>query len=475
MKMRKRQYFLFIPIAVLMLLQLSSCYVTKEYQRPQINTQNLYRTDEITEDVPLSSDTTSMADISWKDFFTDQLLQGYIETALTNNIDIRVAIQSIDAAAAFLEQGKAAFLPSVTGSLDYSHSENSKNGLAGKQGNTSLNQYQLSVGASWEADIWGKIRSQERALLASYLQTIEAHKAVKTRLVANVASIYYQLIALSEQKTIAERTIQSRDSSLTATKALKSAGMVTEVAVQQTEAQLYDAQLILINLKQQERVLENTFHLLLNTPAGPVERNTFADQPVSTPLKIGVPLQLLANRPDVRQAELELINAFELTNVARSNFYPTLTITAGAGLQSIDIRNWLSLNSVFANIAGGLLQPIFARRQIRTAFEVAETRQEQAFLLYEYNILSAANEVSNALYDYKAQSERIGLQTRQLEAYSLAVDYSEQLLISGLANYLEVLTARQSALAAELNIVNTRYARLNAIIDLYQALGGGWK
>lgn len=471
--MNKKYNFIFA--LAMLLFPLSSCFVAKEYQRPEMNTGNLYRTDQLTDSASLVMDSTSMADVSWKNLFSDTLLKNYIKTALENNLDIRIAMQNIAIAAAYVKQGKASFWPDVNASVDYSYSHNSKNSQLGKIYSGDLNQYQLGLGLSWEADIWGKIRSQSNAYNATYLQSIEAHKAVTTRLVATIASTYYELTAISEQIIIAQKSIASRDSSLNTTKALKAAGQVTEVAVKQMEAQLYDAQLLLLNLKKQERIVENAFCLLLNEAPQPIKRSPLNSQEVQTPLKIGVPAQLLANRPDVRQAEYGLIHAFELTNVAKSNFYPALTITAAGGFQSIDLKNWLSLNSIFANIAGSLLQPIVNRRQIKTAYEVAQSKQQQALLNYQKALITAGNDVSDALYDYQTQTETITLEEKQYQALKKAVDYSEQLLINGLGNYLEVLSARQSALAAELNLVNARYARLNAIVNLYEALGGGWK
>lgn len=454
---------------------LSSCFVAKKYERPEVNTQNLYRSDQLTDSIVLAQDSSSLAQISWKNLFSDALLQQYIQQALDNNLDIRIAVENINAAEAYLKQGKASYWPSVNASLDYSHSKNSQNGQAGALFKGPIDQFQLAAGLSWEADIWGKIRSQERSLNATYLQTIEAHKAVKTRLVSSVASTYYQLAALSEQIQIAEQNIASRDSSLQTIISLKSAGMTTEVAVKQTETSLYDAKVVLLNLKQSERILENTFCFLLNEPPHSITRNSLNAQNVQTNLSTGVPAKLLANRPDVKQAEYSFMNAFELTNVAKSNFYPTLSITANGGFQSIDIKDWLSANSIFSNIAAGILQPVFNRRQIRTNYEVAQSRQEQARLMYEQVVLNAGNEVSNALYEYQTQNEAIELLQKQYEASSLAVQYSEQLLVNGMANYLEVLTARQNALAVQLNLVNIRYAQLNSIISLYSALGGGWQ
>lgn len=467
---------IFIICAGLLLLPLSSCFVAKDYHRPEVNTAGLYRTDRLQDSASIVMDSTTMAEVSWKNLFSDSLLKQYIGTALDSNIDIRVALQNIDAAAAYVRQGKAGNLPTLSAGLDYSNSVYSKNSLSGQSTNgKAISQYQIGANLSWEADIWGKIRSQKRAFDDSYLQTIEAHKAVKTQLVANIATTYYQLMALDEQVKIAQLTIASRDSSLTTTKALKEAGQVTAVAVKQTEAQLYAAQLILLELQQQQRLLENSFCILLNEPPHSIQRNTLKGQTINTELKVGVPANLLANRPDVREAELGLMQAFEMTNVAKSNFYPSLTITAAGGFQSVSLKDWLNVNSIFANVAGSLLQPIVNHRQIRTAYEVAKAQQQQALLRYEQTLLTAGNEVSNALYNYQTEAQAIVLEQKQFEAYQTAVNYSEQLLINGLANYLEVLTARQNALSTQLSLVNARYEQLASIIELYRALGGGWK
>lgn len=415
-----------------------------------------------------------MASVSWKDLFTDPQLQGYIEEGLKNNIDIRIAIEQISIAEAYVRQGKAGFLPVINGDLSYTYQKSSGNGQFQGQF-SSINQYQLSGGVSWEADIWGKIKSNNRAILASYLQTVAAHQAVKSSLVANIASTYYQLLALDEQIRVTKETIESRDTSVITTKALKQAGNVTEVAVKQTEAQLYNAQGILIDLKNQERLLENTMSILLGSPMRAIPRGNLEDQKITTPLETGVPAQLLRNRPDVMAAEDNLINAFELTNVAKTNFYPSLTLSANTGLQSLEFSNFFSPTSLFATLAGGLTQPILNGRKIKTQYEVSQAQQRQARLDFKYAVLNAGKEVSDALYSYEAASEKIKVKEKEFQAYKLATNYSEQLLNFGLANYLEVLTARQNALNSSLDIVNAKYSRLKSVVDLYQALGGGWK
>ena len=457
-----------VLVAILPLL-LQSCFVAKDYVRPELETESLYRTDN------LPQDSISMATVSWKDIFTDSYLDSYIEKGLANNLDVRIALQNIAAAQAYVKQGKMGYLPTLTGTGQYSRTKNSENSQFGSFFTSALEQYELSASLSWEADIWGKIRSTKRAFGASYLQTVAAHQAIKTDLVASIASSYYQLMALDKQKSITEETLEARRSSLETTLALKDAGQVTEVAVKQTEAQLYTAEVILIDLEKNIKLLENTLSILLGEPARAIERGKIDEQRIQTALSTGVPAQLLTNRPDLMQAEYSLINAFELTNVAKSSFYPSLQLTASGGLQSLELDNWFDASSLFSSLIGSLTQPILNGRKIRTQYEVAKAQQEKALLSYKKTLLVAGKEVSDALYGYEAESRKIEAYTKELEAYTLAESYSEELLNNGLANYLEVLTARQNALNSELNYINAQYGQLDAIVTLYRALGGGWK
>lgn len=460
-------------LVLAMMLTLQSCFVAKEYTQPELEELNIdeakFRTDNISED------SLTLADVSWKTLFTDPVLTQYIENGLENNIDIRVALQQIVASEAYFKQGKAGSYPTFSANATYTHQELAKNSQFGSFFDGALDQYELTGALSWEADIWGKIRSNKRAFNASYLQTIAAHKAVKTRLIANIASVYYQLVSVDEQIAITEQTIVTRENSLETSKALKEAGNVTEVSVKQTEAQLYTAQAILVDLKKQAHILENTFAILLGEMPKEIERSTLAAQKITTDLTLGVPSQLLSNRPDVIAAEFNLRNAFELTNVARSNFYPSLTLSANGGLQSLELDNLFSANSLFANLIGGIAQPILNGRKIKTQFEVSQAQQEQARLNFKYSLLVASKEVSDAMFAYNSASEKIEIKQKEFDAYDLATDYSRELLNNGIANYLEVLRAEENALNSSLDLVNAKNSQLQAIIDLYQALGGGWK
>lgn len=466
MRKIKLYKFVLVPLA---LWSLQSCFVAKDYERPEVVQEEFYRTDR------LPQDSTSIAEVSWRDLFRDPFLVSYIEQGLENNLDIRVAIQQIIAAEAYVKQGKAANLPIFNLGTAVNHQILSRNSQFGSFFDGSITQYEATGNLSWEADIWGRIRSSNRAFRASYLQSVAAHQAVKTELIANIASLYYQLLALDEQLHITQQTISTRESSLETTRALKEAGNLTEVAVQQTEAQLYRARAVLVDVETNIRLIENALSILLGAAPHQIQRGSLDQQEINTELSIGIPMELMRNRPDVIAAEYNLVNAFELTNVARSSFYPSLRLTATGGFQSLDLYELFDVNSLFANMAASLAQPVLNRRQIRTQYEVAQAQQEMALLEFKKSILVASREVSDALYSFKAAEERIELKTLEFEAYERATVYSEELLNNGMANYLEVLTAQENALNSRLELINAHFSSLNSIVDLYQALGGGWK
>ena len=469
--MIKTRSFKYMVMLTISAFTLQSCFVAKDYDRPQVEeTQNLYRTD------ALPTDSLSMADLSWKELFTDPYLVDYIEQGLQNNIDIRVAIQQVVAAEAYVKQGKAAFFPSLNGKASVTHQEMSKNTQLGSfLSKRSSDQFDLTASLSWEADIWGKIRSNARASEADYLGTVAAHQAVKSRLVSDIAATYFQLTALDAQLEITKKTIMVRDSSITTLQALKDAGNVNQVAVDQNIAQYNSARALQVDLETAIFQTENVLSILLGHQPRGYARNELDGQELKSDLKLGVPATLLNNRPDVIAAEYNLVRAFELTNVARSNFYPSLTISATGGLQSLELDQILNTNSLFANVVGGLAQPIFNQRKIRTQKEVAVAQQEQALLEFKRSLLIAGKEVSDALYAYKAETRKFDFRILEVEALRSAETNSNELLKSGFANYLDLLITRQSVLSSELNVIDSKLQQLLTIVDLYQALGGGWK
>tara|TARA_R110002050_G_scaffold536_3_gene3800 strand:- start:4814 stop:6226 length:1413 start_codon:yes stop_codon:yes gene_type:complete len=456
-------------LLLLVAITLQSCFVARDYVRPEIETKALFRTEN------LPTDSVSIADLSWKDLFKDQYLEQYIEEGLQNNMDIRIAIQQMIAAEAYAKQGKAGYLPTLSAGPNYTHQEYSENSQFGSIFSGGLDTYDITAKLSWEADIWGKIRSNKRASQADYLQSVAGHQAVKTQLISNIANTYYNLLALDAQLEVTKQTIATRKSGVETIKALKEAGQVTQVAVDQNIAQYNSARALQIDIEAAIFKAENTLSILLGKAPQEFERSRLDNQSIDQEIELGVPARLLRNRPDVMAAEYALIKDFELTNVAKSSFYPSLTLTASGGLQSLELDNLLNANSLFATVVGGLTQPLLNQRKLKTQKEVALANQESSFLNFKKTLLVAGSEVSNALFSYEAETKKFEFRKNEVEALRKAESNSEELLKNGYANYLDLLTARQSALSAELNLITNKLSQLSATVELYRALGGGWK
>lgn len=450
-------------------VSLQSCIATKDYQKPNAWENASFNTNEVVKDSAVQSV------LPWQQVFTDAALQQHIQTALDNNLDIRVALENINQAQSYLSQGRMGYLPTFTIGTNYTHSVNSINTQFGRilGQRQRLDQFDITGSLGWEADIWGKITSKKLAAEATYLQTVAAHQAVKTQLISQVASTYYNLLALDAQKQVALKTIENRNKSLETNKALKDAGRVTEVAVKQTEAQVLSAQALLLDIENNIKIQENSLSILEGMFPKEIERSTFADLQLNVDTEEGVSIETLNNRPDIQAAELGFRNAFELTNVAKASFYPTLKLTASGGLQSVEFEKLFDPTSFFASIVAGIAQPILNGRQIRTQYEINLSNQEKAFLNYKQTVLNASKEISDALYAIDINKKKLVLKQQEAEAYTTAVNYSQELLNNGMANYLEVLTATESELNAQLNIITTQYNLWNANIQLYKAMGGG--
>ena len=388
-----------------------------------------------------------------------------------------MALQNIAVADAYVKQAKSAYFPTLGAGPGVTYQTQSLNTQFGELfGERTHNfTYDISATSVWQADIWGKLKSSEKAQYAAYLQTVAAHQAVKSEIVASIASAYYQLLALDAQKRTTEETILLREKNVETTQALKEAGTVTEVAVQQTNALLLNFRASLIGIENSIKILENQICYLMGETSHSIARTDISTQRVPEEVALGIPATLLRNRPDIMAAEYQLMEAFEQVNFAQASLYPSLTLSANVGLQAIELDKLLSANSLFATVAGGLVQPIFQQRALKTQKEVAEFQQENALLNFRKTLLLAGREVSDALQVYDSQDRFIALKQQEYESYSTATDFSEELLNYGMANYLEVLTAQQNALNAQLAVINAQYARLNALVNLYNALGGGWR
>ncbi|MEO9954895.1 efflux transporter outer membrane subunit [Nonlabens sp.] len=458
-------------LLLIVMATLQSCFVAKDYVRPELTkeTEALYRTEN------LPTDSVSIANLSWKTMFKDPYLQQYIEDGLKNNMDVRIAIQQMIAAQAYAKQGKAGYLPTLNVGPNYTRQEFSENSQFGSIFTGGLDTYDVTANLSWEADIWGKIRSNKRATQASYLQSVAAHQAVKTQLISSIANTYYNLLALDAQLEITKKTIETRQSGVETIKALKDAGQVTQVAVDQDIAQYNNARALQVDIETAIFKTENMLSILLGRSPQQFERSSLDLQKLEQETMLGVPATLLSNRPDVMAAEYSLIQSFELTNVANSSFYPSLTLTASGGLQSLQLEDLFKTNSLFANIIGGLTQPLLNQRKLKTQKEVALANQESALINFKKTLLTAGNEVSNALYSYENEVKKFEFRKNEVEALRTAETNSEELLKNGYATYLDLLTARESALTAELNVIDSKLLQLTSIVDLYEALGGGWR
>ncbi len=407
------------------------------------------------------------------------ILKKLIQEGLDRNLDLKSAMQNIIQAQALLRQSRSAFIPSLTADASAQRNKTSKAGLNFPPGiniNTLTNTYQLQLSTSWEADIWGRLSSAKRAALAAYLQTDAAKRAVQTRLIADIANNYYALMALDRQLEITELTLQKRMETVETMKALKEGAVVNGAAVVQSEANRYAAEVFIPDLKQSIRITENVISLLLARAPGSINRSKLAQTSSRlTDLKLGVPAQLLVNRPDVQAAELAFRASFEDINLARTYFYPSLTLTARAGFSNLELKDFFT-NAFFYNLLGGLTQPIFAQGANRARLTRAQSLQVQAFNDFQQTLLIAGQEVSDALHAYQTASDKESSRGKQIAALEKAVSYTEELLrYSSATNYTDVLTSEQSLLAAQLDGVNDKLQKLQAVVNLYQALGGGWK
>jgi multidrug efflux system outer membrane protein len=461
--------YIFLVIAAALL---SACSITKKYERPTtISTDKLYRDQ-------AAADSITMANMPWQTVFKDAKLNVLIQKGLDQNLNLKNAIENIVQARATLRQSKLAYYPTLNLDANATRTKQSEAGLNFPSGigiNTLTSTYKLGLNTSWEADIWGKISSAKRTSLAKYLSTDAAKQAVKTQLIADIANNYFLLLALDKQLKITQETLETRIKNVTTIKALKEGAVVNGAAVVQSEANRYAVEVLIPDLKKSIRETENALNILMAQAPGPIERGTLDTQIVPTTIAIGLPSQLLQNRPDVRQAEYNFRAAFETTNVARTNFYPSLTLTASGGFSNLELKDFFN-NSIFYSIMGGLTQPIFNQGLNNARLRTAQSQQLQAMNNFQQSLLVAGQEVSNSLYSYQMAVEKEDSRAKQILALKKAVDFTQQLLeYSSSTNYTDVLTSQQSLLTAELNGVNDNLQKLQAIVELYKALGGGWK
>jgi multidrug efflux system outer membrane protein len=450
-----------------------SC-VTQKYQSPGLAVQGQLFRDST------SADTATIATLPYKALFADTVLQGLIGEGLRENLDLKAAIQRMNESRENFQQSRAALLPDLSANANVNPSKLSAASqdippayIGAYPLTTTL--YQISLTSTWEADIWGKLTSAKRGVFATYLQSDAARRAIQTQLIADIANYYYLLLSYDEQLKITLQTISNRQNDVTTLKALKESGLANGAEVVQSEANRASAELLVPDLKQNIREAENTLCLLLGRAPGEIRRATLAEQTPYSNLQTGVPSGLMKNRPDVQEAEFAFRAAFENVNVAKTYFYPQLTITAQGGYSNLTIKDFF-LNSIFYNVVAGLTQPIFNKRLNKTRLRVAQAQQKEAFFTYQKTLLTAGMETSNSLYSYQTALEKQTIRQDQIKNLEKAVDFTKELLrYSSATNYTDVLTSEQSLLSAQLNNIGVRLQQLQAVVNLYRALGGGWQ
>ena len=438
-------------------LLLTSCGAYRKYQPVSEVSPALYGNDiEMT-------DTTSLASIAWQEFFTDPALQSLIDTALRNNTNYQVAQLRTEQALASLGVAKLAYFPSLNLGAD---------GNITRYDGLTTKTYNIGLNASWEVDIFGKLTAAKRGAVAAAVSADEQAQAVKTQLIATVATSYYSLLMLDRQIEIAESTLENWTETIRVMELLKTAGMANEAGILQTKANRTGLQADIVAMKKSRKEIENSICSMLARNPQPIARGKIKNVILPYELSTGLPVQLLANRPDVRAVEMELARTHYAVGVARASFYPSLTLGGTVGFTNnggvvVNPGQWL-LNAV-----GQLMQPIFNRGQLRANYKIAEADREIALMQFNQSLINAGTEVNNALTDIASARERHSLLKEQTELLTDVVAKTELLMRHSPTNYLEVLTAQQALLSAQQSEVQCCYDELAGIITLYHALGGG--
>lgn len=439
-------------------LTLVSCGVYKPYSRPETETGGLYR------DTVAAVDTSTLAALSWRELFTDPNLQLLIEQGLQHNTDLGIARLQVKEAEAVLMNARQSYLPSLSLSPE--------GGISRYDGSTAKT-YNLAATASWELDIFGKTTNAKRGAREALEGSRDYAQAVQTQLIATIADSYYTLLMLDSQLEIGEQTLQSWSGSVRTLEALKKAGQTNDAAVLQARANRMQLEASVVSIRKSIAETENTLSALLALPSQEIPRGTLEESAFPERLSTGVPLLLLSNRPDVRQAEHALAQSFYDTNAARAAFYPSLTLSGTVGWTNNGGGVVMNPGKWLANAIGSLAQPLFNKGTNIANLRIAKARQEEAALRFRQSLLDAGKEVNNALSQWQSARQRIDIGEKQVATLQEAVRKTELLMRHSSTNYLEVLTAQQSLLNAEQTQAQDRFDEIQGVINLYHALGGG--
>jgi multidrug efflux system outer membrane protein len=444
---------------------MGSCGIYNKYERPAVNAQGLVRDSASLTDTLAVSDTASFGNLPWREVFTDTQLQGYIEQALNNNVDMLNAALNVQMAEAQLKAAKLAFLPS------FSFSPNGT--LSSWDGGKVVSTYSLPIQASWSIDLFGHLLNAKRSSQMALLATKDYQVVVKTNLIAGVANTYYSLLMLDKQKQILDSMEVLTKKTWDMMQLQKRLGQVNETAVSSAEANYYSVCANNIDMQRQIREAENSFSVLLGERPQSIPRGDLYEQSLPTSFSTGIGIQMLNNRADVHYAEMSLAECFYNTQQARSNFYPSITISGNGAYTNNSGAGLINPGKMLLTAVGSLTQPIFMKGQLTAALRVAEAREQQAANTWQNTVLKAGSEVSNALVLYNSSNQESQLQAKRAETLKKSVMYTERLFKMGSSTYLEVITAQQQYLNAQTSKITNDFSKMQAVVNLYSALGGG--
>lgn len=444
---------------------LSSCGIYNKYERPEVNTTGIVRDVTSTTDTLAVTDTTSFGNLPWRSVFTDPQLQSIIEKGLANNTDMLNAALNVKMVEAQLTAAKQAFVPSFTFSPQGT--------ISSWDGSKATKTYSLPINASWSIDLFGNLLNQKRSAQMALLATKDYQLVVKTNLIANIANMYYTLMMLDKQLEIVDNMTGLTKDTWDMMKLQKELGNTKETSVQSAEANYYSVLAQAADLKRQIRETENSLSLLIGQQAQTIGRGKLDNQSLPSEFSTGIGIQMLNNRPDVHYAEMTLAQCFYDVQTARSKFYPNITISASGAFTNSSGMGIVNPGKWLLNAVGSLVQPIFMNGQLVAGLKVAKAQQEQAYNTWQNAVLSAGSEVSNALVLYNSSDEKSKLEQKQIESLTKNVEYTKDLFSMGNSTYLEVISAQQSLLNAELAKVQDDFYKMQAVVNLYYALGGG--
>lgn len=446
-------------------VSLQGCGVYQKYSKTTEVDKNLFGGEYVNEYAAVDT-ASSIATLSWREFFTDPQLRNLIDSALVRNTDLRTAGLRVEQASAALSAARLAYLPSVSLTGD---------GTLSRWDGQDSKTYNLGGNASWELDIFGRVRNAKMEARSALESSQAYEQAVKTSLIATVASTYYSLLMLDERLAINERTLDNWTKTVSAMSSLMKAGYYNKTAVLQAEANRMALEQAVLSVRQSIAETEKSMCSLLAITPDSIERGTLDGQSFPQELSVGLPASLLANRPDVRQAEASLAKAFYAVGSARSAFYPSLTLSGSAGWTNNGGGVEVNPGNLLMNMAGSLVQPLFNRGTNVANLKIAKAEQEAALLAFNQKLLDAGAEVNNSLTSWQTARKRLEIGEKRIESLQETVQKTERLMKHSSVNYLEVLTAQQSLLAAEEEQAQDRFEEIRSVISLYQALGGGWR